>query len=155
MFYGLTQRYVEQDKERVNGLHLRNRQEVLQRFRSKSSPLEKPRSKLANPVKLSWGFYRFRPELLICPGFADWYFWDRVYSKRTTNKQNLRLTPWALLPFLVAAYATTIEDRNIYQDEERVYSLHLRKKKVDAFGVITISCGGRCRPRWREVRVTR
>jgi len=29
--------------------------EVLQRSRSKSSPLEKNRSKLANPVELSWG----------------------------------------------------------------------------------------------------
>jgi len=29
--------------------------EVFERSRSKSSPLEKPRSKLANPVELSWG----------------------------------------------------------------------------------------------------
>jgi len=29
--------------------------EVFERPRSKSSPLEKPRSKLANPVELSWG----------------------------------------------------------------------------------------------------
>jgi len=39
--------------------------EVLQRSRSKSSPLEKTRSKLANPVELSWGFDRFRPGFLV------------------------------------------------------------------------------------------
>ena len=32
--------------------------EVFERSRSKSLPLEKTRSKLANPVELSWGFDR-------------------------------------------------------------------------------------------------
>ena len=32
--------------------------EIFERSRSKSSPLEKIRSKLANPVELSWGFDR-------------------------------------------------------------------------------------------------
>ena len=44
--------------------------DVLQRSRSKISPLEKPRSKLANPVELSWGFDRFRPGLLVLTGIC-------------------------------------------------------------------------------------
>ena len=44
--------------------------EVLQRSRSKRSPLGKTRSKLANPVELSWGFDRFRPGLLVLTGFC-------------------------------------------------------------------------------------
>jgi len=57
--------------------------EVFERSRSKSSPLEKTRSKLADPVELSWGLAggstgvaSFDGDLLIA------IFLDRVYSNR-------------------------------------------------------------------------
>ena len=57
--------------------------EVSQRSRSKSSPLEKTRSKLANPVELNWAF------LPVSTGVASFdrvlligVFLNRVYSER-------------------------------------------------------------------------
>jgi len=47
-----------------------NSVEALERSRSKSSPLAKTRSKLANPVELSWGFDRFRLGLLVLTGIC-------------------------------------------------------------------------------------
>jgi len=48
----------------------RNHEDVSQRSRSNSSPFEKTRSKLANPVELSWAFDRFRPGLLVLTGIC-------------------------------------------------------------------------------------
>ena len=63
-------------------LGLAGKTKVLQRSRSKSSPLEKSRSKLANRVELSWGLYRFRPGLLVLTVICWLIFLDRVYSNR-------------------------------------------------------------------------